>query len=692
MPRSHARQARLFAVLLLAAAAGTPPRAAPPASAPDAPQPTPYIERSTSELVLIEVYVTDNKGQPILDLVKSDLVLKIDHKGLPKEIASLEYVAPQPREAPPEPAIATAGAGVPPGETKAAALLPEPGSPHSKYPRRFLIFFDDSTSTPISMTNARNAALELLARSSLPGDQFALAAYEEKRKLQILQDFTTDRAALTRALKLNAADKKRFCDFAIQREMRQEEIHRLEKEAGSDTSGQNGAGRVYLMKGDFAMEDSRHLTQLLAAVRILVETIAPWPGYKALVFMGDGVPENPAFDYNLNDPRMAITSDLSGLAFAAGSANVTMHTVQTEGVVAGNSGGVAAASRRSNALATLALNTGGLSRSTNDLTLALTEVEESAEGYYLLGYVPEGEPDGQYHTVDLTVKGRGTVHLRYRRGYTRYRPSEARTRAVQAAYLAPELHAELGLDLTAVPGPADATQQTVDLVTYVPPRRILFLPQPGGAAALLDVGYVGIDPQGKETLRVARRVVLTLDEEHARNGGKLGLNLYSRVRLPKGTQTITAVVADAQSESIGGTRVTVGAGATHGVVGLSLYSMDASSLWIEIDPRAKAAAAGEGSTPYTVGPALKSRFGPDERVRCGFRTESALPEGSQPLRLSIVKQDEVVRVRSIDDPGGAPLPLDGLADGDYLVRVQQEQDGKTANLGEIPFSIQPSSR
>ncbi len=695
MPRFHLRQLALFAALLVAAAPAVVPAppAAPPAPASDAPHPVPYIERSTSELVLIEVYATDGKGQPVLGLEKSDFVLKIDHKSPPKEIASLEFIAPQPRETPPVPGATTAGSEAPGKEPGTAGALPEPGSPHSKYPRRFLIFFDDSTSTPISMTNARNAALELLARSSLPGDQFGLAAYDDKRKLHVLLEFTTDRAALTRALRLSVADTMRYSDFAIQRATRLEEIEKTEKQAAvSRGIGEGLRGSAEVMKTDYAMEDSRHLTQLLTAVRILVETIAPWPGYKALVFMGDGVPENPAFDYNLNDPRMAITSDLSGLAFAAGSANVTLHTVQTEGVVAGDSGGVAAASRRSNALATLALNTGGLSLSTNDLTLALTEVEESAEGYYLLGYVPEGEPDGRYHTVDITVKGHGAVHLRYRRGYTRYRPSEARTRAIQAAYLAPELHPELGLDLTAVPGPVEAIQQTVDLVTYVPPGRILFLPQPGGAAARLDVGYVGIDPDGKETLRVARRVVLTLDQEHLRDGGKLGLNLYSRVRLPTGTQTITAVVADAQSESIGGARVIVGAGTARGVVGLSLYSMDASSLWIEIDPRAKAAAAGEGSTPYTVGPSLKTRFAPDERVRCGFRTENTRPEGSEPLRLSIVRQDEVVRVRPIHEPRGAPLPLEGLADGDYMVRVQQEQDGKIANLGEIPFSIQPSSR
>jgi VWFA-related protein len=579
------------------------------------------------------------------------------------------------------------------GGADAAGATPNPAGPRSKYPRRFLIFFDDSTSTPISMTNARNAALGFLARPSLAGDQFGLAAYDDKRKLHVLQEFTTDRAALAQALRLSIADKKRYSDFAVARLARQEEIRNLQKQSAVDKySGAWDAAHIDQMKTSYAIEDSQHLSHLLAAVRTLVESIAPWPGYKALVFMGDGVPENPAFDYNLNDPRQAVTSDLSGLAFAAGSANVTLHTVQTEGVVAGESGGVAAASRRSNALATLALDTGGLSRSTNDLTLALSEVERSAEGYYLIGYVPEGAPDGRYHSVNLIVKGRIVVHLRYRRGFTRYLPSEARTRAVQAAYLAPELHSELRMDLAAVPGPADASQQTVDLVTYVPPGLVLFLSQPGGAAARLDVGFVGIDAGGKESLRVARRVLLTLDQEHVRDSGRLGLNLYSRVRLPKGVQTITAVVADAQSDLIGGARVTVGAGAAHGVVGLSLYSMDASSLWIEIDPRAKAVAAGEGSTPYTVGPALKTRFGSDERVRCGFRMETSRPEGSEPLRLSIVRLDEVVRVRPITDAGGVPLPLDGLADGDYIVRVQQEQDGTTANLGEISFRIQPASR
>src|SRR5882724_5228612 len=90
----------LAGVLLLCAGAArgaAPPAEPDPASrTPPTPIPTAVIETTTSELVLIEVYVRDKDGSAVKDLTPADVVLKIDQQVAPKPIVSLEWVEPPP--------------------------------------------------------------------------------------------------------------------------------------------------------------------------------------------------------------------------------------------------------------------------------------------------------------------------------------------------------------------------------------------------------------------------------------------------------------------------------------------------------------------------------------------------------------------------------------------------------------------
>src|SRR6185369_2256568 len=249
-------------------------------------------------------------------------------------------------------------------------------------PRRFLLFFDDDTSSPNNMTEARRSALRYLQGSGLATDQFGIAVYEQRRKLEILCPFTDDRGELTRVLEASLADVGRFSDYALERVTRREEIESLQRVGGngSVTGSSNGNAAVIVgqdpeaLKRQYATEDSMRMGRLVNNLKVLVESLAGWDGYKAIVFFSDGVPENPALDYNLNDPRRALTDEISTLAFSAGGSNVVLHTIQTTGVTAEGTREVGSSFRRSNALATLALDTGGIQRATNDLKGALNDI------------------------------------------------------------------------------------------------------------------------------------------------------------------------------------------------------------------------------------------------------------------------------------------------------------------------------
>jgi VWFA-related protein len=552
------------------------------------------------------------------------------------------------------------------------------------------------------MTQARRSAIAFLARPGQATDQFAIATYDDARKLSILHEFSSDRASLTRTLQASLHDAVRLSGYAGQRDARIEELRR-------PTNG--GARGAEVTATSYASEDSSTMARILNLTRSLVDGLASWPGYKALVYVGDGIPENPGQEYGVAAGTLSLTAEVGGLALAAAGSNVTLHAVQASGLEAGSAAEMSASSARTNVLKTLALNTGGVSTTTNDLTGAFASIEASAAGYYVLAYAPEDPPDGRSHSINLKLRSRN-LDLRYRRTFTRFTPSQARARAIEAAFVVPELHPDLDLDLVAVAGPVTSRARFVDLVIYVPSGKLLYLPDPQGAAARLEVGLVALDPDKKEIFRLARSVRVAGDARlvggatPAAGGSALALNLHSRVMLPASGGSITAVVADDASGTIGSARVQVAAFTAErpGAEGLSLYAVDEQSLWVEIESADAAHNEARTTASRWIGPALRTRFAPGERIACGFRMPGGGGTAVVPreLRLDVLQGEAVVRSRGMPAAGdmagppvnpaaplSAELPLAGLADGDYLLRLQEDGQPDAVELGRVPFRIVP---
>jgi VWFA-related protein len=698
---------RTLALLVLCALAGVGagrPRVRPGGGAQGADQPRVPIEHVTSELVLIEAYVTDIKGRPIRGLGTDNFVLMID--GRVEPIASIEFR----RHAPaPEPATAPEAIEAPPAG----------GSPPPDLPRRFAIFFEDDVSAAQGLTMARRAVRDFIPTRLSPTDQVALVTHR-RRDVQVLSDFTTDHEALGRVLEASLNDRARVSDFSAGLREKEEQLRSILSQAGPPDAK---AHQIEFLLNSFASQDAGRLHQAVAALRSLVTALAPWPGYKAIVYMGDGISENPARYYldrlddqlrklnlsldlqpsvQLND----ISLELKALVDAAGAAAVTIHTVETSGLYAGEApsspggashgvaSGIGAAAHRSASLQNLALNTGGLASSSNDPLKALTSAEDSSRAYYVIGYAPQGPPDGKTHSVQLRLR-KIDGYLRWRRGFTRLRPPEARERAIQAAHVLPEFYADLALDLSVVPGPMEGPKRVADLVLHLAPGQILFLPEGGRPTAHLEISLVVLDETRNETLRVARTVRIAL-QPGLREGGEVGLDLFHRVRLPPSGQTVTAVVNDLSAGSIGATRASWprAHAETRDIVGLSIYSLAEKSLWVDVDRDADPHGPEGGTGEYSVGPALKTSFAVGEALACGFR--GRLVEGGATLRLLIRRGDRALRTLDVAPRSTAsgetittPLPIEGLAGGDYLLVVQEVGPEGGIDRAALPFRIGP---
>jgi hypothetical protein len=229
----------------------------------------------------------------------------------------------------------------------------------------------------------------------------------------------------------------------------------------------------------------------------------------------------------------------------------------------------------------------------------------------------------------------------------------------------------------------------------------VFVPQQGGATARLESGFVVIDESLHETLRAAREARITLTDTNARN--RLGVDFYSRIRVPLGAQTITAVVSDRTAGTFGAARLTLPAAAVTGApgtFGLSIYSMTEKSLWVEVPPGRTSGSSSDSAADFTVGPALKTTFSLGENLVCGFRLEGAAPPGG----LRLVIKEGAREVRSIDIASPAPagetgagpqqgsitikLPLDGLPEGDYqLVVRRKDSAGSETDAGMAPLHL-----
>ncbi|HKN46648.1 MAG TPA: hypothetical protein VJ144_01650, partial [Candidatus Polarisedimenticolia bacterium] len=458
----------------------------------------------------------------------------------------------------------------------------------------------------------------------------------------------------------------------------------------------------------FGLEESPPLVDMLKALRSLVDSLGAWRDYKAIVFMGDGIPENPAARYfdelaKFGNPdlladaeRSSLSLEVKNLAWAASAAGVVLHTVQTEGLVAGDAAALTANRRRSNTLETLALNTGGIASSSNEPLKGLREAEETSRAYYVIGYAPEGPPDGRYHSVQVRCRKSG-ARVRSRRGFMRLPASEAHARTVQAAYLLPELYPGLGIDFSAIPGPRDPSGRVVDLVIHLPANRILFLPEGGKLVAHLEAGLVALDDSPHETFRTAQKLRIVLDPR-ALQDGRPGIDFYSRVRLPATAESITAVVSDDAGGVVGGAHLSLAA-AQDGpgdLLGLSIYSLADRTLWIELAASPHAGGSAERTAAYAFGPALKTSFAVGEALACGFLMPGAAGAVPPPLRVAILHGEQIVKSLSLPADQGrpgetvkVPLPVEDLPPGDYLLAVQETEGGRPRIRGAEAFRLQP---
>ena len=365
--------------------------------------------RAQSNLVRIDVEVTDGSGKPIKGLNASQFEVTDDGKA--QKISVFSYSDIEKIETAGEENAAPVVVPVDSGTTEAADAL----SDQLRDRRMIVLFFDMTSMETDDILRAHGAAEKFLKQQMTPADLVAVVIFSTR--LAVLANFTNDRAVLNKAIAQlvpGAASQIANPLYAAA--------------ANGEYDVQEDTGAAYTP--DQTEFNVFNTDQKLAAVEGLATVLGGIPGRKALVEFTGGITQTGEEN----------RAELRAATDAANRANVSVYSIDARGMFATPPGGDATTSASTgtsmfsgaavyhqtderedsrDTLSTLATDTGGRAFfDLGDLSDAFPKIQQENGGYYLVGYSlpPDVKRDGRWRAVRVKVNAPG-AHVRYRNGY-----------------------------------------------------------------------------------------------------------------------------------------------------------------------------------------------------------------------------------------------------------------------------------
>ncbi len=670
----------------------------------------PGVQREQVNLVLIEVVVTNRKGHRVDDLRPEEFSLRVDGKPHPIDSVELQWSAGALDNGP-----------TPTSKTQTPDQESLPGQQSS---RRF-VFLLDGLNCEHGLGSAPLEAVRKFLKRGLPaGDEVMVTGLGKDFK--VYQEFTSDRARVLAALDSIESDPQ-------MRNAGENHVHqnilRLEDEKNNcercsavdkEIAGQRVAAT-------FADEDERRSRRTLAALRALVSYLHSGISQrKELFFLTDGFFSDPYAFYGTPDirsrgqaisPSLAVShvlrldAEILRLAREAASAQVAIHTINTQGVTRGDIAGLRQASDRrpwetiiesdaSNTLSAFALGTGGAAYHGNDdFEAAMVKVEQETRATYRLAYTPAGGPDGNYHAVKVEVRRKG-LQVRAKEGLLYLTPDQVQEGQLLAAHLSPELFRDFPMALEARSYLRDGVKPEVELVLAIPDDSLLFLPRAGEYAARLEVGMVVRAGKSEVVDQFSRTVEAVLGAKVFASRGTLSL-VVSR-SIPPGEYDTVTVVRDLGTGNIGALRSSIKVPAfAPGKIAMSTLLLESDTQRgrrVDIDPSAR-------DDQALVVPAVTRVFSRGAKVvgSCFiYHPEREKTTGEARVRVKGSIQKEGATVREIADsrrtfaagedanviPLQVLLPLSDLSQGIYSLNIQAlDEIGRRGVVQRVEFML-----
>ncbi len=421
MSRGH-----LVFVLVLAGAAGLLAQEEP------APPVAPPTFAAEVEQVVVDLVVTDKKGNPVPGITRDDLIIEEDD--VAQSVVSFEAV-----QLPDEP---SAEPPPPPRISLNTAVDPDRG-------RTFVIVFDDMNLSPFRARDAKAAVVSFLESAVREGDYVNLIATSgaawwtarmeagrdklidtlkrldgrrmPDRSQERLTDWEAMRIHVVRDPQVTASVMRRFQKYGVSM-MAQRDPNNPLTGTASDPFVTARASEVYFaarMRNRIALEVLERALNGLATVR----------GRKSVILVSEGF---------IHDPNLG---EFKRVGAASRRANAAIYFLNARGLdglpmefsaefgpaLPAQEIGYAFASmdRVDDGSEAIAADSGGFTvKNSNDLSQGIHRIAQETQIYYLLGYVSSNTArDGAFREIEVRFKkGRGKgLEIRARKGY--YAPS-----------------------------------------------------------------------------------------------------------------------------------------------------------------------------------------------------------------------------------------------------------------------------
>jgi VWFA-related protein len=520
----------------------------------------------TVEVFLIEipVYVVDKKGNSVLDLKPEDF--QIFEDGREQKISHFVLVQND---------------------------SPEIASLARRYPaarRQFFLLFDLSFSSPKGILTAREAGLKFLKNNILSHDLVAVATSSVLKGIQIITNFTNDKAQLIGAVEsLGLIPQTQIARGpigfmfgpvfpsqiqALENERAKEKAGMLEDQLISQTK-QIQQARLQDYKG--------YVQDYVGALKTLGQTLNIIKGRKHLILFSEGfdikvltgktlkelsdeteaiavdrVAVSRADKDRFGDAtlRLALTQALQNIS----ASDCLIHTMDVGGLrapgeVTDNKDKDLYFSRRrgQDTLHLLAADTGGQSyRNLNNLDKPLAELLNLTNSYYLLGYYPENKKtEGKFRKIKVKVK-RLNLEVSYRKGYYEEKPYKDYTDYEKRLQLAELVTKDIHRDdikaeyfISAFEGTGDIARIPV----FLQLSGKQFLEKKRKQAQLEIYGYA-VDSNGK--FRDFFYNPLNIDINKVKNKLKThGIKYFDLLLVPPGDYRIKCIIIDSETGETG---------------------------------------------------------------------------------------------------------------------------------------------
>jgi VWFA-related protein len=382
--------------------------------APAPSTPPTFSEQIEVNVVNVDVYVADAQGHPVTDLKREDFQLFED--GKPVELTNF---------------YAMAGAASNPATASSAIANGAPATPATdtrpEEQRLSLVVFVDDVNTG---AHSRNRVLgqlqEFLKRELTPGDRVMLIRFQSS--LDVRRPFTTDISQVQKDIAALETLSAHGGEEASYREANQDIM--------ADAAEAFGSGCDQALEAavkSYADYQNHVLDSSLRALDSVVSAVAPVPGRKAILYVGEGMSANPGFEGfqalgACNGKMGSMSGFLSAQTYdsrakfndVTGHASrnrVAFYTLETSASQAGVLSERDAMENRQESLRRLAEGTGGRAMlDTADARRALSLMAADLANYYSLGYRPSRGGDGIDHKIEVKLKRKGAI-ARYRQWY-----------------------------------------------------------------------------------------------------------------------------------------------------------------------------------------------------------------------------------------------------------------------------------